>query len=74
VLDIAGVNFAANKALELRTSELQKKVVEVDQLRNEVNALRAANAAMEQRLAAIEQAVKQNRPSGRARAATRRTR
>jgi hypothetical protein len=74
VLDIAGVNFAANKALELRTAELQKKAAEVDQLRNEVNALRAANSSMEQRLAAIEQAVRTNRPSGRARAATRRTR
>jgi hypothetical protein len=81
VLDIAGVNFAANKALELRTAELQQKTValqkkaaEVDQLRNEVNTLRAANAVMEQRLAAIEQAVKQNRPSRRAHAAHRRAR
>jgi hypothetical protein len=81
LLDIAGVNFAANKALELRTAELQQKTValqkkaaEVDQLRNEVNALRAANAVMEQRLAAIEQAVRKNRPSHRTRAANRRAR
>lgn len=72
LLDIAGVNFAANKALELRTAELQKKAAEVDQLRTEVNALRAANTAMELRLAAIEQAVRKQRPSGRARAANRR--
>jgi hypothetical protein len=74
VLDIAGVNFAANKALELRTAELQRKVIEVDQLRTEVNALRAANTAMELRLAAIERAVRKQGPSGRARAAIRRAR
>jgi hypothetical protein len=58
LLDIAGVNFAANKALEQRTAELQQKVAEVDRLRAEVTALRTTNASIEQRLAALEHSFK----------------
>jgi hypothetical protein len=47
VQDIAGVQFAAVKALELRTAELKEKVAEVDQLRAQLNQL-------EQRLAELE--------------------
>ena len=39
LLDIAGVNFAAVKALEARTAQLQAKQGEVDQLRTQVTSL-----------------------------------
>ncbi|HYE16726.1 MAG TPA: tail fiber domain-containing protein [Pyrinomonadaceae bacterium] len=51
VLDIAGVSFAAIKALDERTAELQQKTEEVEQLREKVNTL-------EQRLAALEQLIR----------------
>ena len=59
VQDLAGVSLAGVKALEARTAELQAKTAEVDQLRGEVEQLRGANAALEQRVAAIEAALKQ---------------
>jgi hypothetical protein len=55
VQDLAGVSLAAVKALDLRTAQLQQKSAEVDKLRVEVDMLRSANAAMEQRLTALEQ-------------------
>jgi hypothetical protein len=55
VQDLASVSIAAVKALETRTAQLQQKSAEVDQLRTEVNELRALNAAMLQRLTALEQ-------------------
>ncbi|HEX8846060.1 MAG TPA: tail fiber domain-containing protein, partial [Pyrinomonadaceae bacterium] len=55
VQDLAGVSFAAIKALDERTTELKEKSAEVEQLRAEVNELRALNAAMEKRLTALEQ-------------------
>jgi len=55
VQDLAAVSLAAVKALDARTTELQQKSVEVDKLRAEVNELRSANAAMLQRLNALEQ-------------------
>jgi hypothetical protein len=55
VQDLAGVSLAAVKALDLRTAQLQQKSAEVDKLRVEVDMLRSANAAMEQRLSALEQ-------------------
>jgi hypothetical protein len=48
VQDLAGVSLAAVKALDERTTELQKKTEEVQALRSKVNTL-------EQRLAALEQ-------------------
>ena len=39
LLDIAGVNFAAVKALEARTAQLQQKQGEVDRLRAQVTSL-----------------------------------
>jgi chromosome segregation ATPase len=51
VQDLAGVSLAAIK-------ELDKRTVEVDQLRNEVNQLRQANSDLERRLAILEQLLK----------------
>jgi hypothetical protein len=48
VQDLAGVSLAAVKALDERTSELQRKTAEVEQLRSQVQTL-------EQRLAALEE-------------------
>ncbi|MDT5293385.1 MAG: hypothetical protein QOJ76_265 [Acidobacteriota bacterium] len=50
VQDLAGVSLAAVKALDARTLELQRKSEEVEQLRARVGTL-------EQRLAALEQAI-----------------
>ena len=52
---LGGVSLAAIKALDQRTLELQKKTVEVDQLRAQVSELQSANNMMEKRLAALEQ-------------------
>jgi hypothetical protein len=70
VQDLASVSIAAVKALETRTAQLQQKSAEVDQLRTEVNELRSVNAAVLQRLAALEQKTqkstrKQNKAQGR---------
>jgi chromosome segregation ATPase len=51
VQDLAGVSLAAIK-------ELDKRTVEVDQLRDEVNQLRQANSDLERRLAILEQLLK----------------
>lgn len=51
VQDLAGVSLAAIK-------ELDKRTIEVDQLRNEVNQLREANSDLERRLAILEQLLK----------------
>ncbi|MCA1616061.1 MAG: hypothetical protein LC800_18560 [Acidobacteria bacterium] len=51
VQDLASVSIAAVKALDERTTELQKKTAEVEQLRTRLNAL-------EQRLIALEQAAR----------------
>jgi hypothetical protein len=59
VQDLAGVSLAAVKSLDERTTQLQQRTLEVEQLRNEVQQLRAANATMEQRLAALEQSMQQ---------------
>jgi len=59
VQDLAGVSLAAVKALDRRTAQLQQRTVEVEQLRSEVQNLCAANATMEQRLAALEQSMQQ---------------
>ncbi|HEU4833980.1 MAG TPA: tail fiber domain-containing protein, partial [Pyrinomonadaceae bacterium] len=48
VQDLAGVSLAAIK-------ELDKRTVEVDQLREQVNQLRHANSELERRLATLEQ-------------------
>jgi hypothetical protein len=53
VQDAVGVSLAAVKALDARTLELQRKTEEVEQLRAKVNSL-------EERLAALEQLVRQN--------------
>ena len=53
VQDAVGVSLAAVKALDARTLELQHKTEEVEQLRTKVNSL-------EQRLAALEQLIRQN--------------
>jgi hypothetical protein len=58
VQDLASVSLAGVKALDERTAELAGKVQEVEQLRAEVTQLRSANAALEQRVAAIEEALK----------------
>lgn len=50
VLDIAGVNLAAVKALEARTAQLQEKSAEVEQLRSKVSELEGRLAAIEQML------------------------
>jgi hypothetical protein len=60
VQDLAAVSLAAVKALDQRTTELQRKTAEVDQLRTEVNELRSANAAVLQRLNALEQNAAKN--------------
>lgn len=54
LLDIDGVNFAAVKALEARTAELQAAAAEVDRLTAEVAALREHQAATDARLAELE--------------------
>jgi len=51
VQDLTGVSLAAIK-------ELDKRTVEVEQLRDEVNQLRQANSEMERRLALLEQLMK----------------
>ena len=61
VQDLASVSIAAVKALETRTAQLQEKSAEVDQLRTEVNELRALNAAMLQRLTVLEQKVEKSK-------------
>jgi hypothetical protein len=53
IQDAVGVSLAAVKALDARTLELQKKSEEVEQLRAKVNTL-------EQRLAVLEQLMRQN--------------
>ena len=60
VQDLAAVSLAAVKALDTRTTELQQKTAEVDKLRAEVNDLRSMNAAMMQRLNALEQNLVKN--------------
>jgi hypothetical protein len=60
VQDLASVSLAGVKALEARTAELQDKADEVERLRGEVAALRTANAALEDRLTAIEKSLKLN--------------
>ncbi|HEU4881938.1 MAG TPA: hypothetical protein VFT45_06830, partial [Longimicrobium sp.] len=57
-LDIDGVNFAGVKALDARTLELQSTVArqagEIQALQSDNQALRAANADMEARIARLE--------------------
>jgi len=60
VQDLASVSLAGVKALEERTAELQGKAEEVERLRGEVAQLRTANAALEDRLTAIEKSLKHN--------------
>jgi cell division protein FtsB len=60
VQDLAAVSLAAVKALDTRNTELQQKTAEVDKLRAEVNDLRSMNAAMMQRLNALEQNLVKN--------------
>lgn len=55
IQDLTGVSLAAIKALDERTTQLQQKQNEVDQLRLQVAQLESANQAMERRLAALEQ-------------------
>jgi hypothetical protein len=54
LLDIAGVNFAAVRALEARTTELRAAAAEVARLNAEVAALREHQAATDARLAELE--------------------
>jgi hypothetical protein len=54
LLDIAGVNFAAVKALEARTAELRAAAAEVEHLNAELAALREHEAATDARLAELE--------------------
>lgn len=49
-LDIDGVNLAASKALERRTSELMEKSRRVEKLETEVEELKAAMRRLEQRI------------------------
>ncbi|HEY0429404.1 MAG TPA: tail fiber domain-containing protein [Pyrinomonadaceae bacterium] len=58
IQDLAGVSLAAVKELD---SELQQKNVEVKQLQDEVNQLRAAQDELMKRLAALEEATRQNK-------------
>lgn len=58
VQDLAGVSLAAVKALDERTAELQSKSREVERLRAELDDLRSANAALEQRFTALEASLK----------------
>jgi hypothetical protein len=60
LLDIAGVNFAAVKALEARTDELRARTAEVERLRAEVAALNERQAATDARLAELEGLVRQS--------------
>ncbi len=60
VQDLASVSLAGVKALEERTAELQDKAEEIERLRGEVASLRTANAALENRLTAIEASLKRN--------------
>jgi hypothetical protein len=60
VQDLASVSLAGVKALEERTAELQGKAEEIERLRGEVASLRTANAALEDRLTAIEKSLKRN--------------
>jgi hypothetical protein len=60
VQDLASVSLAGVKALEERTAELQGKTEELERLRGEVTQLRTANAALEDRLTAIEKSLKRN--------------
>jgi hypothetical protein len=60
VQDLASVSLAGVKALEERTAELQGKTEEIERLRGEVASLRTANAALEDRLTAIEASLKRN--------------
>jgi ubiquinone biosynthesis protein UbiJ len=53
IQDAVGVSLAAVKALDARTTELQRKTEEVEQLRAKVNTL-------EQRLVALEQLMQSN--------------
>lgn len=48
------MSLAAIKALDERTTQLQQKQNEVDELRLQIARLESANQAMEQRLAALE--------------------
>ncbi|HET9640904.1 MAG TPA: tail fiber domain-containing protein [Allosphingosinicella sp.] len=60
VQDLASVSLAGVKALEERTAELQGKTEELERLRGEVAQLRTANAALEDRLTAIEKSLRHN--------------
>jgi trimeric autotransporter adhesin len=60
IQDLASVSLAGVKALEERTAELQGKAEEIERLRGEVAQLRSANAALEDRLTAIETSLKRN--------------
>jgi trimeric autotransporter adhesin len=55
VQDLAGVSLSAIQELDQRTTELQAKAAEVDQLRQQVDELRLANQALAKRLTALEQ-------------------
>ena len=59
VQDLASVSLAAVQALDARTAELESKNRELEQLRAEVAELRTANSALEQRVGAIEDLLKQ---------------
>jgi hypothetical protein len=50
LLDIDGVNFAAVKALEARTRQLQASQAEVERLRQQVQSLDARMQALEARV------------------------
>ncbi|HEX3183324.1 MAG TPA: tail fiber domain-containing protein [Pyrinomonadaceae bacterium] len=58
IQDLAGVNLAAIKALDERTTQLQQKQNELEQLRSQVVQLETANEAFERRLSTLENASK----------------
>ncbi|HEX8176549.1 MAG TPA: tail fiber domain-containing protein [Pyrinomonadaceae bacterium] len=60
VQDLAGVNLAAVKALDERTTELQQRTLELQQKTAEVEQLRSRVSTLEERIANIERALQAN--------------
>jgi TolA-binding protein len=58
VQDLAGVSIAAVKELD---AQLQEKNAEIERLQNEIKQMKSSQNELEKRLAAIEQAIKEQK-------------
>jgi cell division protein FtsB len=58
VQDLAGVSIAAVKELD---AQLQEKNAEIERLQNEIKKMKSSQNELEKRLAAIEQAIKEQK-------------